>query len=505
MRRKAVLHHCGASRPHHLFLLALLLFGSCALQDVDERADAGKDSPDIVTFDTYMQRSGEQTRATLPTGGAGAMDDDKLKTTGFGVFAQYTEASTFAPSTTAGTTPYNFMWNQLVQWNTGSGSWTYQPVKYWPNDNTPADDQDNDTGSDPATGSKVHDYVSFFAYAPWADHTKLPGTITEGTGIISMTANGEEATDSHLTYKMTDSFTLDDNVDLLWASQTDRYKTDGGGTTTGKVQFLFLHALSQFTITVQGLFNHVDNDDTSPNYPEDRDLYTHILVEKVDFQSSPLFRQGDMYFVPLATTPDVPRWENLSTKGSINIGGSAINESLSNSYLGEGEWKSYWNEDKKEESFLQLSDINEDGVTDAEDALLLFNQLPIGVSHTEVPLLYTPSGTERYYTVIPNKGEVTDDNPMKIRMVYYVITYDPRLTLPKDGYPKYFSIVKNDITATFSTAFAFEPNMKYKLRLMPGLTTVKFEVTAVDGWDTPITLNPEVVDWYTKTLEYDVK
>ena len=94
---------------------------------------------------------------------------------------------------------------------------------------------------------------------------------------------------------------------------------------------------------------------------------------------------------------------------------------------------------------------------------------------------------------------------MQIRMVYYVITYDERLTLPKTGYPQYFSIVKNDVTATFSTAFAFEPNKKYKLRLQPGLTTVKFDVTSVDGWDTPITLNPEVIDWVTKTLEYDVK
>jgi hypothetical protein len=89
-------------------------------------------------------------------------------------------------------------------------------------------------------------------------------------------------------------------------------------------------------------------------------------------------------------------------------------------------------------------------------------------------------------------------------MVYYVITYDQRLTLVNANRPKFFSIVKNDITATFDT-FSFAPNKKYKLLLQPGLTTAKFTVTMVDSWDTPLTLDPEVVDWYTTTTEFNVE
>ena len=108
--------------------------------------------------------------------------------------------------------------------------------------------------------------------------------------------------------------------------------------------------------------------------------------------------------------------------------------------------------------------------------------------------------------VLPN-DEYRAGNPSKkmtVRMVYYVITYDERLTLVKTNMPKYFSIVKNDITATFDN-FSFAPNKKYKLRLQPGLTSAKFEVTVVDEWDTPLTLDPEVVDWYETPIEYNVE
>ena len=113
-----------------------------------------------------------------------------------------------------------------------------------------------------------------------------------------------------------------------------------------------------------------------------------------------------------------------------------------------------------------------------------------------------PFSEDTYYLVIPNKGQVTTDTPMKIRMVYYVITYDPQLKL---NTPKYYSIVKNDVTATFSTAFAFEANKSYKLRLEPGLTTVKFEVVEIDEWGRSIVLDAVVKDWVVETHEYNVE
>ena len=203
---------------------------------------------------------------------------------------------------------------------------------------------------------------------------------------------------------------------------------------------------------------------------------------------------------------------------SLIVDGEEVNPTFANRYL-DGTWKKYWDESdigvsvpENLKSFLQLSDQDDDGDVDADDALVLYNQLPKGVSHTEVPLNYTNYDTEAgkyedyYYMVLPN-DEYRTSHPtekMTVRMVYYVITYDERLTLVKTGYPKYFSIVKNNITAVFDN-FSFAPNKKYKLRLQPGLTSAKFEVTMVDDWDTPLTLDPEVVDWYETPIEYDVE
>lgn len=56
------------------------------------------------------------------------------------------------------------MYNQSVTYSLGNSVWQYEPIKYWPNDNNPADDQG-------ATGSQAHSYLSFFAYAPYVNGT----------------------------------------------------------------------------------------------------------------------------------------------------------------------------------------------------------------------------------------------------------------------------------------------------------------------------------------------
>ena len=102
-----------------------------------------------VSFITYLQGAGNgNTRA----GATGAIDDAKLKTSGygFGVFGYYTGTTDYAQNTVA-----NFMYNQKVEWkqaNADAGyatGWTYEPVKYWPNDiqNGAVDDQNNDSGN----------------------------------------------------------------------------------------------------------------------------------------------------------------------------------------------------------------------------------------------------------------------------------------------------------------------------------------------------------------------
>ena len=503
--------------------MMLLMMASCTTNDVADSSTPDAEASMAVTFRPYIGNG--ETRATYPSdaggnGITGTIDNGRLKDVSFGVYAQH--ADNYPWSSYTKSVPFNFMWNQQVTWDSENGVWTYSPVKYWPNDNQPAD-------LNGATGSQDHSYLDFFAYAPYQKETTPAlgfdvkdfdgddaGTDPDHDGIVTVSPNGDNVNAAYIYYRTSNekTFGSEESVDLLWAAQRDlwKMKESGEGYVNGRVNLPFKHALSLFTVTVQGLFDHANNDDASTTYPDDRDIYTKILVESVDFSGSPLFKEGKMYIAPNPDDADVPHWEVTEAKTyNLILDGEDINPTFANRYL-DGEWKKYWDETDAVNRMLKDTDMNGDGDMDEDDALTLYNQLPKGVSHDEVPLNYTNYDTENdkyeeyYYMVLPNDEYRTahPSEKMTVTMVYYVITYDERLTLVKSGMPKYFSIVKNNVNATFDN-FTFAPNKKYKLRLQPGLTSAKFEVTVVDDWDTPLTLDPEVVDWYETPIEYDVE
>ena len=192
-------------------LCSVLLLAACT-DDSDGRQ--GQDES-IISFETTVPLF--QTRGLINTNG-------DMQSEGFGVFAYYTgseewtEASSPAP---------NFMYNQKVEWN--DPAWTYTPVKYWPNDNNPADVSG-------ATGSVTHSYLSFFAYAPY----KSTGiTVLQYQPLIS--------------YTWTNNVNPSSQSDLLYASQKDCYKTrdDGWGFVSGRVPFHFCHALAAIEFKVR--------------------------------------------------------------------------------------------------------------------------------------------------------------------------------------------------------------------------------------------------------------
>lgn len=111
-----------------LVALATLTLGSCTNDEVVN--DYSQDN--AIQFGTYMGRD-VQGRATI-------MDDAKLQTTGFGVFASYTGSDDWNNNKP------DFMYNQEVTY--ASNAWSYSPVKYWP--------------------TTKNDQISFFAYAPYA-------------------------------------------------------------------------------------------------------------------------------------------------------------------------------------------------------------------------------------------------------------------------------------------------------------------------------------------------
>ena len=107
-------------------------------------------------------------------------------------------------------------------------------MKYWPNNNNPAD------GSG-ATGSQDKNYLSFFAYAPYKTN--------EVTYITGFSANDVAGAP-------TINYTWGADNDLLYAVQTDRYKYDSNdandnGRIGETVLFNFRHALCKVQFKVR--------------------------------------------------------------------------------------------------------------------------------------------------------------------------------------------------------------------------------------------------------------
>ena len=199
--------------------LTVLLMAACSADD-----GPMTEAPAAVNFSATVPAF--QTRSIVN-------GNTDLQSVGFGVFAYYTGSSNWASAATS--TPPNFMYNQLVTYADASSSWQYSPVKYWPNDNQPADD----TG---ATGSQEHNYVSFFAYAPYDDGT-------------SLTLSGNDATGAPtIGYTWVNNTDPASQADLLYATPvTDCYKTmtEGYGTVSGHVPFIFHHALTAIEFKVR--------------------------------------------------------------------------------------------------------------------------------------------------------------------------------------------------------------------------------------------------------------
>ena len=317
-----------------------------------------------------------------------------------------------------------------------------------------------------------------------------------------MTLNSTNSEASYLTYRLSEKPFLDENVDLLWASRPNLWKMMGTdeygehpGYVDGRVKFNFKHALSKLDIVVRGLFDQRDMGDNSADYPTERDANTRILVKSVDFSDSPIMKEGKMYLVPQSNvTATVPYWELEREEGKLKedlklkllVEDFDLNANLRDVYASFGD-PLYYHDDY----FSSTEEI-------PDSAFAKLQRLPIGVTDEEESLLAKDDAS---FLVIPNKDYV-DDNPMKVHIVYYVITYDQNLKLND---PQYLSIVENDITATFSNAFSFAPNTQYKLRLLLGLTTVKFELEKVDGWETPLDMDPVVIDWHIERKEIDIE
>ena len=236
-----------------LVLLMALIVMSCSK---DETTMGIPQEGNAIEFGTYVGRDAQtralsvETPALLASGG------------GFGVFAYYTGQNVYG---TPAIKP-NFMYNQGVTSADAGVTWTYNPVKYWPNN--------------------VDDKVSFFAYAPYSSNTNITvpavADFTAGDPTITFAVNGAAK----------------QQVDLLYADATENMKNRiKNGTTAAnkigvneKITFKFKHALARIGFNVEALVDQVngnetggtDSDATTGTIPTD----TKIVVTKVELIGS---------------------------------------------------------------------------------------------------------------------------------------------------------------------------------------------------------------------------
>lgn len=440
----------------------------------DELTPAGviADADVPVSFSPYLQQARE--------GGTTRADNEglaQLKSTGFMVFASHHGADDYSLSGTgaAGTRAFNFMYNENLHWNSTAERWEYSPVKYWPN----GTDEPNADGSPSNTATESgQQKVSFFAIAPYfeykSDHAGYPACITE------MTANSEPTASSYVEY--TAPLTPDAHTDLMWADALNLYKhkSSGEGYVNGHVQLPFVHALTQIGVTVQA---RVDESDgySSDIYPHTVNEWTRVFIERVSIGG--LVNEAQLMLTNETTTP---RWTTTST-GEVTIDGNGsgtsnatLTESLSNTYM-DGSMAANWAGDG---TVYYLNRT----YADAAEAETAFGELPEGVTAVEQGLYKGGN----FWLPPSTLGTVS--------ITYYVVTYDPSLEL---NTPKYFSIVKNEVSYTPSAALDY--NKVYRLRLLLGLTSVKFELLELDEWGEAVILSAIVKDWDVETQEYNVE
>lgn len=464
-----------------------MLLAACSQGDEAQVSVVQKDV--AVGFSPYVGRTPES-RTTHPAATSGGeITLERLKTLGFGVYAQYTSETEWVSYTKA--TPFNFMWNQQVGWNAVDNKWTYEPVKYWPNDNNPADKQ-----SPAATGSQEHSYLSFFAYAPYAPvstpasgfDVKDVDTNSDGKpdhdGIVAVSLNSDNAYGSYLYYRTSNDipFSPETSVDLLWATQQDLFKMmdSGEGYVDGAVNFAFKHALSKVGIYVKALIDRTD-DYSSPAYSADVDPNTRIFIESATLTVPDFYSEGKLMMTPADATPTAPRWDFTGLDAKKQTGLSFDSDD-SNTTPDIGYAIRYADPNMPQDR------------ADYELAKEDFDAMEFGVTSTERQLaanqaefIFPPAGTSK---------------ALSVNLVYHVVTLDENLVLNS---PKYYSDVTNNITAELTPAFTWEPNKKYKILMEPGLTSAKFTLAEIDEWGQVIIISTVVKEWDTVTKEVNIE
>lgn len=457
---------------------AAFLLAACSqtelVDDISSAKGNGTADGNAVTFSTYTAKKGE-TRAVDQTATA------KLQETGFGVFAYYTPGKTYGEARDAGENTPNFMYNQKIEYK--NSNWTYEPLKYWPNDFSEGDVDKNNPA---AQGSGKNGNVSFFAYAPYTDVT------TEATeGIIEMSANNVQG-DPYIIYK-------GGGTDLLWgtftnynhqnaahdpnsnsgvtgnSSSNDNYKKEirEGETVAAdltkqgiedRVVFLFKHALAgingfKVILDIDVFESHTSTDGKRETFQKNGQEYyrTIVTIEEVSLTEAPNANDDEKLVTSGKLNLATGQWSKtdessestpfeLTISNKSNSGSIAMNSDIAE-FNTDG--SSYFNTTNVLDNFKK--DDNEvNGVTEDEQKNVYGDEA--------TPILLIPDQTPKF----------------KIAVKYVVRQYD-------ESVENKYTEIKNDISkvVTFPT---LKFNTQYTIVMRLGLTSVKF-VAQVGEWD----------------------
>ena len=200
---------------------------------------------------------------------------------GFGVFACYTgnlkyEYTSVQP---------DFMFNQQVKW--AASAWTYDPVKYWPN--------------------QASDYLTFFAYAPYEPSP-------DGTKCIAAFSKPDDLGDPWLIYKLAQEpwSTTNGQVDLLYGineGATTEATDDqpwydqqrSGYDSSERLTFTFKHALACIGDVIQISIS----DDLSALL--DGGAYAKLYIERVEINYTNLTSKARL----ILNSRGLPNWRAI--------------------------------------------------------------------------------------------------------------------------------------------------------------------------------------------------
>ena len=332
------------------------------------------------------------------------------------------------------------MYNQQVTGSEQGTTWTYTPLKYWPNEG--------------------NDKLTFFAYAPYSAGGN-------GTNFIFNNNSGLP------TLNFAVNETVKDQQDLLWAApHVNLTKNAANADIDDAVKFEFKHALARIGFDVQTMIDKVNSDTdgtaddetktegegesvvTVPDNGSSLDASTTVVVKQVTLSGKFItsgtlaWTEGDAgTYTAAITNSTAPTVNTIYTlKAEMPSG---VGATLATNFKAENQTHSLGAKSSK---------------------LTIYGQ---SVDETEAQL----NCDESYIMIIPKHFEDKDgtenDDILTIEVTYDVVTADANLT---SGY----SQVTNVISTSF-TGINFQAGKAYKFSLHLGLTSVKL-TASVDNW-----------------------